>query len=110
MTGGGKLRIGSLKFFFLSESQIPPFDCMVGFAFRRPPSAVMRNRVRRILREAFRMQRAGMLARCAEASITMRCVVLFDFTRTAELPTLDEARSAFREFSEKAFSLAAPTA
>lgn len=51
---------------------------MVGFAVRKPPSSVERNRLRRLLRESYRQRKHALLSLCQERSIALRCVFLID--------------------------------
>lgn len=104
LTGGRRFHVGPLKFFFQIESQIPPFDCMVGFAFRKAPCAVSRNRARRILREAYRLTLPSLRAFCWERECNIRCVIMYDFSRTPGIPALDNVLASFRTLLERASS------
>jgi ribonuclease P protein component len=55
---------------------IPPFTCSVGFAVRNPRNAVIRNRYRRQLREAYRHAKHPLVSVCTERGIQLRCIFL----------------------------------
>jgi ribonuclease P protein component len=60
------------------KREIPPYRCTVGFAVRKAESAVQRNRLRRLLRESYRQRKHGLLQRCIEQRLQLRCVFLVD--------------------------------
>jgi hypothetical protein len=48
----------------------------VGFAVRKTTTAVARNRCRRLLREAWRLQQRPLQQTCEERRLALRCVLL----------------------------------
>lgn len=78
------------------ETAIPPSECQVGFAVRKAPSAVLRNRVRRLMRESWRQGRHALAAACAAHDIRMTCVFLYDFRRAGQAPSFADVDERMR--------------
>lgn len=76
------------------QRKIPPYQCTVGFAVRKPGSSVRRNRMRRLLREAYRQQKEHIESLCQEQELHLRCVFLIDGKRGARQSSYPEVRAA----------------
>jgi len=66
----------------------------VGFAVKKPGTAVRRNRIRRLLREAYRQQKLPLLNSCEEKRVRLKCVFLLDAGKTEQVPSYHTVQMA----------------
>lgn len=67
-----------IRFYYDIKREIPPYQCMVGFAVRKAENAVQRNRLRRLLRESFRCRAHELREYCLVHQLQMHIVLLID--------------------------------
>lgn len=72
---------------------------MVGFAVKKPGSAVRRNRLRRLLRESYRQRKAELAAWSSVQRLQIRCVFLVDAQRISQ-PTFSSVDAAMARIIE----------
>lgn len=96
---GTHVKYRGIRLFYDIQREIPPYLCTVGFAVRKPRSSVLRNRLRRLLRESYRQRKHGLLEQCRELKIALRCVILIDASSHKE--------SSFHELDDAVTSLLA---
>ena len=70
-----------IRCFYIHERPIPPGSITVGFAVRNARGAVARNRLRRQLREAYRLNKSSITELCRRHDTRIRCVFLADAAR-----------------------------
>jgi ribonuclease P protein component len=72
---------GYIRCYFDKQREVPPYMCTVGFAVRKAPSAVVRNRARRLMRESFRHRQHAVNTLCTKEEFAISCIFLLDARR-----------------------------
>lgn len=72
------VRHEKIRFYYDIKREIPPYQCMVGFAVRKAGNAVQRNRLRRLLRESFRRRAHELREYCLVYQLQIHIVLLID--------------------------------
>ena len=83
-TGGQKVVAGPIKVMFLVEDSEPVLKCGVGLSGRYFKKAVDRNRIKRLLREAYRLQQHSIQQFCLDKD---KALLLFILYTGREIPT-----------------------
>lgn len=72
---------------FFDISTIPPFFSRVGFVVKGAPNAVHRNRGKRLMREAYRLQQEPIVQACRDRERSLQCVFMLYADKTHPLPS-----------------------
>lgn len=90
-SSGRKIYAGTVKLLFLEEKSVPSeVKCGVGANSRYFKRAVDRNRVKRLLREAYRLQQQPLQQLVQEKKLTLSLFFLFT---GKELPAFEEVHT-----------------
>jgi ribonuclease P protein component len=77
--GNGKfIAADYIRCYYSSPNQIPPQQCKVGFAIKKARNAVERNKLKRSLRESFRLHKNTLHDYCIKYATGLECVLLID--------------------------------
>lgn len=78
LSRGRFVQSGYIRCYYAVQREIPPYTCTVGFAVRKAPSAVFRNRARRLMRETYRQRHHSVESQCERQECSLRLVFLLD--------------------------------
>ncbi|PLX23740.1 MAG: hypothetical protein C0600_14230 [Ignavibacteria bacterium] len=96
LSRGRFVQSGYIRCYYELHREIPPYQCTVGFAVRKAPSAVFRNRARRLMRECYRERRHTLTSICEERAFSLSLVFLLDSRRVRERLDFDAADASMK--------------
>ena len=99
MSRGTYVQSDAIRCYYDVQREIPPYQCMVGFAVKKPGSAVRRNRLRRLLRESYRQRKTELAELSSEHRFQLRCVFMID-AQKAPQPTFSSVDAAISRILE----------
>jgi len=88
--GGNSITSKSVRCYYSADSQIPPFSLKVGFAVKKAKNAAARNRLKRLLRESFRLHRQALKNLCITTNTRIELVLLIDTKKTPAKSSLKD--------------------
>lgn len=93
LTNGTYVQHSGIRCFYMTTPQIPPLSNKVGFAIQGVRKAIDRNKLKRWMREAYRINKQTLAACCQTHNVAVQCVLMIaprHMNETASFPYFND--------------------